>query len=47
MLKISVFPDFLRPLFLKLSPFPADKYRDNLRISACTFWRTGIQENHQ
>jgi len=47
MLKILVFPDFLGPPFLKLSPFPADNSWDNLRISACTFWRTGIQENHQ
>ena len=29
MLKISFFPDFSRLSFLKLSPFPADKYRDN------------------
>lgn len=29
MLKISFSPDFLRLPFLKLSPFPADKYLDN------------------
>jgi hypothetical protein len=47
LINLSFFSALSSQRWLKLSPFPADKYRDKSLIKSCTFWRTGIQENHQ